>query len=95
MKNGLIELSHFALFTFATTSQALKAEKVLQAIQAEFLVIPTLREISASCGLSIKFRLEDGLQFYDLLLNNKIQIDGIYQVQKNQGSYSLKELEKF
>lgn len=93
MKNNLIELDHFGIFTFNTTSHALKAEKVLQARQADFIVIPTLREISASCGLSVKFELENGSQYYEHLLENQVQIDGIYQVEKVGKGYQIKKLD--
>lgn len=65
MDNQLMKASQYCLFTFATTSYALKAERVLKEIDAEFMVVPTLREISSSCGLAVKFfpdRLEEYAQ---------------------------------
>lgn len=59
MEKELVLLNNYGLFTFNTTSQALKAEKIFKERNEEILVIPTLREISASCGLSVKVPLSE------------------------------------
>ncbi|MDD2620595.1 MAG: DUF3343 domain-containing protein [Syntrophomonadaceae bacterium] len=82
MKKQLIGSDNFILITFASTSHALKAEKVLKSNEAEFMIIPTLREISTSCGLSIKI-LEDSINhYYEILLQNKVKTDGVFRVKK-------------
>ncbi|MGR6835844.1 DUF3343 domain-containing protein [Syntrophomonas erecta] len=82
MEKGLFKLDNFCVFTFATTSYALKAEKILKSLQADFMVIPTLREISSSCGLSVKLRPEHLAQYaYDLSSHNVV-IEGVYEVEK-------------
>ncbi|MDD2509755.1 MAG: DUF3343 domain-containing protein [Syntrophomonas sp.] len=82
MSNELLRSNNYALLTFAATSHALKAEKLLKSRQADFLVIPTLREISTSCGLSIKIAPVNLLDYYNYLSGNKIHIEGTYQVVK-------------
>jgi len=83
MSNDLLKASQYCLFTFATTSYALKAERVLKEANAEFMVVPTLREISSSCGLAVKF-LPDKLERYaDELKNKHVTIDAAYRVQRN------------
>ncbi|MEN6324811.1 MAG: DUF3343 domain-containing protein [Syntrophomonas sp.] len=82
MNNQLISRKNYCLFTFASTSQALKAEKVLKTNEAEFLIMPTLREISASCGLSVKIAPENFKDYYDILLEQKVIVDGLFQVEK-------------
>lgn len=46
--------SHYVL-TFATTSFAISAESAFKSLGLKNKTIPTPREISASCGLAIRF----------------------------------------
>ena len=82
LNKQLISTKNYCLFTFASTSQALKAEKVLKNNEAEFLVMPTLREISTSCGLSVKIAPENFEDYYNILLENKVIMAGVFQVEK-------------
>ena len=50
--------SEFMIIAFSSTHQAIHFEKLLLGRYAIEL-IPTPREVSASCGLSLKFELED------------------------------------
>ena len=80
MKKSLFKLQDYAVFTFKSTSQALKAERVLKNASAEFLMMPTPRQISTSCGLAVKAAPEH-LRFYqEILANNQIDIEGAFQV---------------
>ncbi len=93
MNNNLLKSDNYYVFTFSSTSHALKAERVLKALKAEFLVIPTLREISTSCGLSVKISPEKASQYYDDLIKNKVDIDGIYQVEKQGREKQISKIE--
>lgn len=88
MADSLIKIEEYAVFTFATTSHALKAEKILKSLQAEFMIMPTLREISSSCGLSVKLKPENMKSYYQKLISNDVPVDGVYQVQ-NEGRRHL------
>lgn len=93
MNNDLITINEFNLFTFISTSHALKAERVLKNTGGEFIMIPTLREISSSCGLSIKIPphyLED---YKSLFEKNNVMLDGVYHVMKEQGKNLIKKLD--
>lgn len=92
MERELVSINNYGLFTFNTTSQALKAEKVLKNSHGQIMVIPTLREISASCGLSIKFYLNDWIRYYEILQSEKVSIEGIYEVEKVKGRHLVKKL---
>lgn len=85
MSKELIKLDEFGLLTFSTTTQALKAEKVLQKAGADFLMIPIPREVSASCGLAVKNRLENLALQRDLLLEQQVTIAAAYHM-RPQGS---------
>lgn len=89
---NIITITNFYLFTFNTTTNALKAEKVLKNNNAEFTIIPTLREISTSCGLSIKVRPEKFSEIKELLNDNKVPLANIYKVEKKGKDYLIQEI---
>lgn len=80
MTTELFHSDNYCVFTFAATAHALKAEKVLKNIEADFLVIPTLREISTSCGLSVKLSPDNLNRYFQDLVENRVVVDGIYQI---------------
>lgn len=80
MNQDLFKLKEYGIFTFKSTSQALKAERVLKESSAHFLLMPTPREISASCGLAIKLELENIAGYREILQNGKVEIDDVYQI---------------
>jgi len=82
MATDLFYIDDYYVFTFAATAHALKAEKVLKNMNADFLVIPTLREISTSCGLSVKLSPVNLNLYKESLLENQVNIEGIYHVRK-------------
>lgn len=93
MDKQLLKAPQYCLFTFATTSYALKAERVLKEAAADFMVVPTLREISSSCGLAVKF-LPDNLEKYaSELKNQKVTIESAYRVQKSGHRNTIEKLE--
>jgi hypothetical protein len=93
MNNPLLKAPQYCVFTFATTSYALKAERVLKAAEAEFMIIPTLREISSSCGLSVKF-LPDKLEKYASELKDKqVNIESAYRVQRSGQRNTIEKLD--
>ncbi|HWQ75163.1 MAG TPA: DUF3343 domain-containing protein [Syntrophomonas sp.] len=92
MDNNLLNIEEFCLFTFASTSAALKAESVLKAQSFEHIMIPTLREISSSCGLSVKIRPEDLESCRQILADHRIKIEKCYYVRKDGGKYKISEV---
>lgn len=85
MDKSLFKLKDYGVFTFISTSQALKAERVLKDASADFLMMPTPREISTSCGLAIKIAEDDLDSYYQTLLNNRVQVDAAYRVKTIDG----------
>ncbi|NLV15741.1 MAG: DUF3343 domain-containing protein [Syntrophomonadaceae bacterium] len=80
---SLIKLREYGVVTFMSTSSALKAERVMKAAERTFLVIPTPREISTSCGLSLKVVPEDINEFCQILREGGVDIDGVYHLSKD------------
>lgn len=75
----------FNVITFDSTHKAMKAEKhFAQIVPSE--LIPTPREISANCGLSLKFQ-EDALEMVlSELAGHFSEVEGIkvYRIEKNE-----------
>ena len=92
MKKSLMQAERFSLITFATTFNALKAEKELHAIAADFLLIPVLREISSGCGLSIMFFQEHLPEYYDRLKERQVIVEGVYLVEKLNGGLVINKV---
>ncbi|MBO8158349.1 DUF3343 domain-containing protein [Thermosyntropha sp.] len=91
--SNLLKAEKYCLLTFNTTSHALKAEKVLKSMEAEFLVVPTLREISSSCGLSVKVSPENMEKYYHNLVENKVPVEGVFKVEKEGKKNNITRIE--
>lgn len=77
----------FGVITFKSTQYAIQADAVLKKEKMRYRTIPTPREISHSCGLAIKFHLEDYDNIKHIIENNSIVTEGIFRIIKSpQGS---------
>jgi hypothetical protein len=72
----------FNLVAFTSTHSAIKAEKELIIEGISVKIIPVPREITAGCGLSIRFNLEDLDKVRKKLADNGIETYGYYRVKK-------------
>lgn len=68
------------LITFPSVSDAIKAERRLAQEGYDFATIPTPKELTAGCGLSICLPLEKQ-NSTEILLNAGIRVDGVYEAQ--------------
>lgn len=86
------------VITFRSTHHAIKTEKALKKENLPIKVIPTPREITASCGLSIRFEDEDQEKVFevvnDLVENENIIIKGIYKIVRTKEKVDIIELNK-
>lgn len=81
----------FYVITFNSTHHAIKGEKTLMDKGIDVRTIPTPREITASCGLSIKFFEDDINKIKSFLEDSELDIDGIYRInQKVKGKEAIK-----
>lgn len=85
MGKELLKIKDYSIFTFVATSQALKAERVLKEAAADFLIMPTPREISTSCGLAVKVVPDDQVTCHNLLLSQNVQVEAVYRVVEKEG----------
>jgi hypothetical protein len=81
----------FGVITFKSTNYAMKSELAFKNEEISFRTIPTPREITHSCGLAIKFDLEDTVLAKKIVDKNDLNIDGIFKIVKTKdGSFAEK-----
>lgn len=66
--------------TFDSTHYALRFEKTLKQNEIRIVVMPVPREISASCGLAVKFGHQDLEKIKALAQENEIQVKKYYEI---------------
>lgn len=66
--------------TFDSTHHALRFEKMLKEEAVKLTVMPVPREISASCGLSVKFSTADFEKVKELAKNNEVAVKSYYEI---------------
>ena len=84
------EQTHFVI-TFTSTHQAIKFERMLLP-NFDIELIPTPREVSASCGLSLKFLSQDRVQLLGAISSENKQGIQLYMFTKNENHYDVKPL---
>lgn len=67
------------LIAFDSTQQALRAEMLLEYAEVEIDICPTPKEITAGCALSIQFPDEELSMVRKILVEQKVEIRGIFQ----------------
>jgi len=73
----------FYCLTFDSTHYAIKTEKKLKGNNLDVSIIPTPREISASCGLSIKFLELQKEDVCNLLDSEDFERINLYKIDKS------------
>lgn len=68
---------------FDSQSSGMKLNKILKAAGLKSIVVPTPRELSASCGIALLVDEDDVARIEELVAENKIDIKGIYTVEKD------------
>ncbi len=74
-----------AIATFDNTHNALRFEKTLKENEIKLTVMPVPREVSASCGLSVKFPIEEFDNIKALAANNEILVKTYYEIILEEG----------
>lgn len=82
-----MKIEEYVVLTFNSTHHTLSGEKIFKDNDIGFKTIPTPREITLSCGLSILFALEDLEKVKDLIKKDVLAIKGVYR-------YNIKGKEK-
>lgn len=71
-------MREYIVITFESTHQAIKAEAALSDIKP--VLMPTLRQISASCGMSLKIESGDFDKAVELLIVGRVEKYKFYKV---------------
>ncbi len=71
-KNGVV--------LFNTNSSAMRAEAVLLKAKLVVKLVPTPRELSSDCGVSLRFDWLENEKVKGLLERARVEIAGIYQL---------------
>ncbi|RKD32067.1 DUF3343 domain-containing protein [Thermohalobacter berrensis] len=74
----------YYVIAFDSTHHAIKAEKKLKERKVDIKTIPTPREITASCGLSIRFSGNFLDNVKDVLSSDTFNIKGLYRFLKTK-----------
>jgi Protein of unknown function (DUF3343). len=71
-------MEQYYFISFDSTNHAMEAEDFLKKNNYSITVLPTPREVSASCGLSIKFNSGGLEEIKDIIENGSVKAKGIY-----------------
>lgn len=74
------------VLVFTTTHNALATEAAMSSRHIDLEVLPTPREISVSCGISIQFDHADLGQVIELAEGQEIKVLGVYETRKDAES---------
>lgn len=83
--------SRYGILSFESTHRAIFSEKILKK-ELDVETIPTPREISSECGISIKFEIDDYERVRELINENQLKIDGCYEILRTGSKKQIKEL---
>ncbi|SHE50489.1 DUF3343 domain-containing protein [Caloramator proteoclasticus] len=74
----------YIIVTFESTNFAIQAESVLKSRNLNIQIIPTPREITLSCGISILTQIENLNEIDELVKLGKIRIKEVYKYVKDE-----------
>ncbi len=73
-------MTEYGVVLFHTTSAVMKAEKLLIKQKIKIKLIPTPRQFSTDCGISLRFDWAQKAATESALELNQIETAGIYQL---------------
>jgi hypothetical protein len=79
------ELKNYILFP--SYNQGLALETILKREKIKYTIVPTPRELSTCCGISIQYNKNDEETIKNLAELNSIQIIGFHSIVKNYSDF--------
>ena len=73
-------MNEIYIVSFNSTNHAMRLDKLLIENSVKATTLPTPREITASCGISIRFLYQDIESVKNILIQNNIEYKGIYKI---------------
>jgi hypothetical protein len=70
----------YGVVLFASTSHAIKGEKVLQEAGVPVKLIPTPRQLSSDCGLALRFDLGQRARVEELMRERGVVFERVAQL---------------
>ncbi len=74
-------MNAFGVVLFFTSSGALRAEKTCTRAGLTVKLIPTPRELSSDCGISLRFDWSESERVRTLLAGARVEVAGIHELQ--------------
>lgn len=74
-------MSTYGVVLFHGTQAALRAEKVLKKAMLDVKLIPTPRQFSSNCGVSLRFSWLDRDKVREQLTSSRVEIDVIHAME--------------
>lgn len=78
-------MNEMYIVAFNSTHHAIRTDKVLNEKDIKVTTLPTPREISSSCGISVRFLKEDMNTVVETLEENEILYHGVFKVCRVSG----------
>ena len=83
----------YYLITFESTHHYMRAEKLLDDMDYEFELLNIPPEISADCGLGLKFTsVVDYDKVHTIIKRDGIQIEGLYYIDKKDSEKNIEKI---
>ena len=75
-------MNEMYIVSFNSTHHAIRLGKLLEEATIRATTLPTPREITASCGISIRFLYDDTESVKKILNENSVECKGIYKIKR-------------
>lgn len=85
-------MEEYLIITFESTNYAMQTESFLKDQKLLHQIIPTPREITLSCGLSIRTSIDKYDLLQDHIKSGRIRNKSLYKVKGSIGNRSFEEL---
>lgn len=85
---------HFYIIAFDSTHHAISAEQMLKKEKKEVMMMPTPREVTASCGLSLRVSSEDISFAQEHLEEKNLSYHGIFRIELQQGKKNITRIDQ-
>jgi hypothetical protein len=85
-------MDEYFFISFDTTTRAMQAEDTLKGLGVKNTIIPTPREVTVSCGLSIKLDPSAIEVVRDLVQDGRLIIKGIYHLKKQGDGRAVEKI---
>ena len=78
-------MNEMYIVAFKSTQHAIRTDKLLNESNMKVTTLPTPREISSSCGISVRFLKDDINKVIDIIESNEILYHGIFKIERVEG----------